>query len=110
MAGSSPSGSEGQPAEATASLLSRIARGDRDALASMYDVLAPIVHGMLRRRGMGEQASAVVLESLFLRIWQEAPRLHRSASSESTWVLAQITASLRGLRLEAPPGGRRPRT
>ena len=110
MAASSPSGSEGQPAESTASLLSRIARGDRDALASMYDVLAPIVHGMLRRRGMGEQASAVVLESLFLRIWQEAPRLHRSASSESTWVLAQITASLGGLRLEAPPGGRRPRT
>ena len=87
--------------EVPASLVSRIAGGDCAAFSTLYDVIAPIANGMLRRRGLGERASAVVLESLFLRIWREAPCASRSASSDSAWVVAQIDASLRDLRFGA---------
>jgi RNA polymerase sigma-70 factor (ECF subfamily) len=103
LSSSPPSGSRETRSGTQGSLVSRTAGGDHDAFAALYDVLAPVVHGMLRRRGMEGQASEVVLEGIFLRIWREAPRAKRTASTDSAWVLAQIETELRRLHLETPP-------
>lgn len=95
-----PLGPSSERPEVPGSFVARIAEGDRDAFAGLYDRLAPIVTGMLRRRGMGERASAVALEDLFTRIWREAPRARRSETSDTAWLLERIDRALQALHLE----------
>jgi len=55
-----------------ASLLARVARGDADALAMLYDQTVPAVHGIVLRI-LGDSAAAEeVTADVFVQVWQRA--------------------------------------
>jgi hypothetical protein len=86
----------------TLTLASRIAEGDRDAFLTLYDRLAPVVIGILRRRGLGARAAEELGGAIFERIWREAPQLRRGGVDESAWMVGLIDDAM-GARRPAPP-------
>jgi RNA polymerase sigma-70 factor, ECF subfamily len=68
-------------------LIQRIARGDRDALADLYDVTAALVHGLTMRilgdRSAAEEATA----DAFVQVWRQANRWDASRGSPLAWLL-----------------------
>jgi RNA polymerase sigma-70 factor (ECF subfamily) len=95
--GSRPAGAEpralhsedGQPRAASVDgLLARVAHGDADAFASLYDQLADAVHGLVRRivgdQSRAEQATAEAL----VEVWRSASRFSPAQGSGTDWVMA----------------------
>jgi RNA polymerase sigma-70 factor (ECF subfamily) len=65
-------------------LLSRVAKGDHDAFASLYDAVAPAVFGLAQRvLRQAEQAEEVAQEVL-LEVWQQAPSFDSERGSAMT--------------------------
>ncbi len=62
-------------------LLARIAAHDDEALAELYDRLAPGLLGMLIRILSDRGAAEEILEEVFLRLWNEARRFSRERVS-----------------------------
>lgn len=80
------------------SLLPRIAARDEQAFASLYDACSPAAYGLLLRM-LGDPAAAQqLLETTFSTIWDQAPELGQSASSDLGCVL--VTA--RNLAIRTP--------
>jgi len=80
-------------------LVRRMADGDADALAELYDRFAPILLAVTRRiLGAAGDAEEVLQES-FLQAWNQAGRYDSGRSSVSTWlVLIARSRSLDRLR------------
>jgi RNA polymerase sigma-70 factor (ECF subfamily) len=75
-----------------AALIERVAHGDADALAELYDRFASMLLA-LARRILGSEAEAEdVLQEVFVQVWKQAQRYQSSRSSVSTW-LVLITRS-----------------
>ncbi|MET0715038.1 MAG: sigma factor, partial [Mycetocola sp.] len=55
-------------------LLGRVANGDQQAFASMYDLVAPRVLGLIRKVLLDHAQSEEVAQEVFLEIWQNATR------------------------------------
>lgn len=68
-------------------LLLRIADGDQDAFAKLYDMLAPRAHGLIRRVLVDRAQSEEVLQEVFLEVWQSASRFAPNKGRGRTWVL-----------------------
>jgi RNA polymerase sigma-70 factor (ECF subfamily) len=67
-------------------LLAAVAKGDHDAFSEIYDRFAPHVFARANKQLVdGGQAEAVV-RSVFLDLWQHAPRLDRSRADIATWL------------------------
>jgi RNA polymerase sigma-70 factor (ECF subfamily) len=68
-------------------LMGRVAVGDREAFANLYDRLAPRVFGLalhlLRNHGDAED----VLQETFLRVWDCAPRYDPAKCPPDGWAL-----------------------
>ncbi len=68
-------------------LLGRVARGDADSFAILYDRVAPAVFGlasrMLSDRGMAEE----VVQEVLVETWRTASRFDASRGTVMTWVL-----------------------
>ncbi len=68
-------------------LLTRVAAGDREAFAELFDRLAPCVLGVLvrlvRQRGLAEE----VLQETFLQAWLQADNYRPEAGSPRAWLL-----------------------
>lgn len=76
-------------------LIGRVAGGDREAFAHLFDRLAPAVLGLLVRiLGRGGEAEEV-LQEVFLQVWEEADRYQPGRSSPLGWVL--MLARSRGI-------------
>ena len=101
MVTSPQSGGSGRPE--TLTLASRIAEGDRDAFLTLYDRLAPVVIGILRRRGLGARAAEELGGGIFERIWREAPQLRRAGADESAWMVGLIDDAMGARRASPPP-------
>ena len=69
-----------------APLLDRIARGDADALALLYDRYAPRVLGLTTRILGDPDEAEDVLQEVFLQVWR-APRFDPSRGAVLTWLL-----------------------
>jgi RNA polymerase sigma-70 factor (ECF subfamily) len=72
---------------AEAELIHAVARGDEQALASLYDRYGPVLYGlllrMLRDRGEAED----VLQELFLQVWQRAASFDATRGRVFTWLV-----------------------
>lgn len=73
-------------------LVERVAGGDTQALAELYDRFCGMLLG-LATKILGSPADAEdVLQEVFLQVWKQAPRYQSGRSSVSTW-LVLITRS-----------------
>ena len=70
-----------------AALIERMAAGDGDALAALYDDTAPLVHGLALRilgdRSAAEEATA----DAYVQAWQQAARYERGRGGPLAWLL-----------------------
>jgi RNA polymerase sigma-70 factor (ECF subfamily) len=75
------------PADHIAELLGRIAAGDQDAFARLYDLLSARVFGLIMRVLVDRSQSEEVLQEVFLEIWQSAERFAPNRGQGRSWVL-----------------------
>lgn len=75
------------PVDHIGELLERIARGDQDAFARLYDLLSPRVFGLIMRVLVDRSQSEEVLQEVFLEIWQSAARFTPKRGQGRSWVL-----------------------
>lgn len=66
-------------------LMSRVARGDTEAFAVLYDRLAPAVHGTARAVLRDPDHAAEVLQEVMLEAWRTAVRYDPAQGSARTW-------------------------
>lgn len=68
-------------------LLLRVAAGDQDAFATLYDAVAPRVHGLARRVVRDPALAQEVTQEVFLQVWREADRFDPARGSALAWLL-----------------------
>ncbi|WP_328323028.1 sigma-70 family RNA polymerase sigma factor [Kribbella sp. NBC_00382] len=73
----------GSPAD----LMARVARGDTDAFAELYDLMAPRVYGLIRRVLRNPAQSEEVTQEVMVEIWRTATRYDADRGSLTSWVL-----------------------
>lgn len=70
----------------TASILERIASGDRSAVAACIDAYSGLVWSLSRRFLSNEADAEEVVQEIFLELWEKADRYDRSVAAEVTFV------------------------
>lgn len=68
-----------------ARLLLRCGRGDQGAFASLYDQLAPLVHGIVLRVVRDPSQTEEVTQEVFVELWRIAPRFDGEKGSVKAW-------------------------
>jgi RNA polymerase sigma-70 factor (ECF subfamily) len=68
-------------------LIASVADGDQSAFASVYDVLAPTVYGVVRRVLRDPSQAEEVTQEVFVEIWRQAARFDPSRGSVRTWAV-----------------------
>lgn len=68
-------------------LLGRVAVGDQEAFATLYDATAPRVFGLVKRLLIDHAQSEEVTQEVFLEIWQTAPRYSPERGGAVSWML-----------------------
>ncbi|WP_051084820.1 sigma-70 family RNA polymerase sigma factor [Kribbella catacumbae] len=75
--------SAGSPAD----LMARVARGDADAFAQLYDLMAPRVYGLIRRVLRNPAQSEEVTQEVMVEVWRTATRYDADRGSLTSWIL-----------------------
>ncbi len=75
--------SAGSPAD----LMARVARGDADAFAQLYDLMAPRVYGLIRRVLRNPALSEEVTQEVMVEVWRTATRYDADRGSLASWIL-----------------------
>jgi RNA polymerase sigma-70 factor (ECF subfamily) len=73
------------PADPLAALLQRAGRGDQAAFAALYDELAPMVVGIVRRVLRDPAQSDEVAQEAFVDLWRLAPRYDATKGTVTAW-------------------------
>jgi RNA polymerase sigma-70 factor (ECF subfamily) len=68
-------------------LLTRVATGDREAFAALYDQTAPRLLGLVKRLLKDHAQSEEVTQEVFLEIWQQASRFDPAKGGAASWML-----------------------
>ncbi len=68
-------------------LLVEVAGGNQDAVARLYDQLAPRVFGLARRVLVDVAQAEEVTQEAFVQVWREASRFDGTRGSGLSWVL-----------------------
>lgn len=76
-----------EPVDRIAQLLERVAGGDQNAFARLYDLLSPRVFGLILRVLVDRAQSEEVLQEVFLEVWQSASRFAPNRGQGRSWVL-----------------------
>ena len=74
-------------ADDLADLLGRVARGDQDAYAAVYDRTAGQVLGVVRAVVRDPAQSEEVVQEVLLDVWRSASRFDAALGSASAWVM-----------------------
>jgi hypothetical protein len=69
-------------------LLTRVARGDVEALGDVFDQVASSVYGLVNRTVGDQERSERVTEEVLLEVWRTASRFSPSESSGLAWIIA----------------------
>src|ERR1700691_4582618 len=83
-------------------LLRRVARGDRDAFAAVYDLTKARVYGLVVRVLRDSGYSEETTQEVYLEVWRTASEYDSAKGSALAWLLTM--AHRRGLA----PAGHRP--
>jgi RNA polymerase sigma factor (sigma-70 family) len=78
------------PLDPDALLLQRVARGDQDAVAELYDRHARRAYGLALRVTADPTLAEDAVQEAFCAIWRRATSFHPSRGSASSWVLALV--------------------
>lgn len=68
-------------------LVARVAGGDRDAFAALFDRHSPLVLGVLMRMLRDRAEAEEILQEAFLQAWQDAADYRPERSSPRGWLL-----------------------
>jgi RNA polymerase sigma-70 factor, ECF subfamily len=68
-------------------LLVAVARGDQEAFAALYDRIAPLVHGVVRRVVRDPAQSEEVTQEVLVELWRTAVRFDPDRGSARAWIL-----------------------
>lgn len=68
-------------------VMHRVARGDEDAFASLYDAVAAPVHGLVLRVLRNPAQSEEVTQEVMVEVWRQAARFSGDRGSVRSWVL-----------------------
>jgi RNA polymerase sigma-70 factor (ECF subfamily) len=69
-------------------LLNRVARGDKLALASVYEQTSAKLFGVCLRIARDRDAAEDILQNVYLKVWNRAGRFDRNRASPITWLCA----------------------
>ncbi len=75
------------PVQTQQHLLERVANGDQQAFAELYDQISPRVFGLIKRLLRDHSQSEEVTQEVFLEIWQTATRFDPNKGAAATWIL-----------------------
>ncbi|MDR2997696.1 MAG: ECF RNA polymerase sigma factor SigK [Microbacterium sp.] len=75
------------PVDTAGDLIQRVARGDRDAFADLYQLLSPRAFGLILRVLVDRAQSEEVLQEVFLEVWQSASRFAPKRGQGRSWLL-----------------------
>jgi RNA polymerase sigma-70 factor, ECF subfamily len=78
---------EEKPACSLEDLLDRVANGQRDAFAELYDRMAPAVYGIAKRVLRNKAMAEEVAHDALLDIWMHCRAFDRSRGSARAWIL-----------------------
>jgi RNA polymerase sigma-70 factor, ECF subfamily len=67
-------------------LMSRVADGDRDAFAALYDAVASRVYGLIRRVVRDATLAEEVAQEALVEVWRTAARFDRIRGSAAGWI------------------------
>jgi RNA polymerase sigma-70 factor, ECF subfamily len=88
-------------------LLGRVARGDEEAFAAVYDKIAGPVYGAVHRTVRDTGQAQELTQEVLMRVWRSASRFSPSAGSGLSWVLGltrQYVAHQRGIAADGQAG------
>ena len=82
-----PSPDVAAPADGDAAsvLLRRAGRGDQQAFAELYDVLSPLVHGVVLKVVRDPAQAEEVTQEVFVELWRTATRFDGGKGSARSW-------------------------
>jgi RNA polymerase sigma-70 factor (ECF subfamily) len=67
-------------------LMTRVADGDRDAFAALYDAVAPRVYGLIRRVVRDASLAEEVAQEALVEVWRTAARFDPARGSGVGWI------------------------
>ncbi|MGW6788643.1 sigma-70 family RNA polymerase sigma factor [Streptomyces chartreusis] len=70
-----------------AELVQRVALGDQDAFAALYDCVASPVHGVVRSVLRDRAQSEEVAQEVLVEVWRTAPRYRPDRGTPVNWIL-----------------------
>jgi RNA polymerase sigma-70 factor, ECF subfamily len=84
------SGGTGDTADDDTDVLRRMAAGDRDALAVLYDRYAPLLLGVGQRMLKSRREAEDLVHDVFLEVWRQARDYDTARGSVRSWVLMRL--------------------
>lgn len=75
------------PEDSLAALLQRAGRGDQRAFADLYDELAPLILGVVRKVVRDPAQSDEVTQEVFVELWRLAPRYDEHRGAVKSWAV-----------------------
>jgi hypothetical protein len=69
-------------------VMNRVAAGDQDAFAALYDAIAPRAYGLIRRIMRDQALAEEVTQDVMVEVWRTAPRFDNKRGSAAGWILA----------------------
>ncbi|OEV04172.1 sigma-70 family RNA polymerase sigma factor [Streptomyces oceani] len=76
-----------QPGPGLDGLLERVARGDQEAFAAVYDIVAEPLFGLVRGVLRDPAQSEEVAQEVLVEVWRSAPRFRPERGSAMSWVM-----------------------
>ena len=69
-------------------LMCRVAAGDQNAFATVYDAIAPRAYGLIRRIVRDPALAEEVTQDALVEVWRTADRFDKERGSAVGWILA----------------------